>query len=70
MMNWREVKLDERAIRKFFAYTGLTAPPYSLTPPARKMTGGELQEWLKRKKVSWSYSDEVMRNAISLSIRR
>jgi len=66
--DWRETVLGERELRKFFAYTGLTAPPHSLQPPTRKMRGCELQKWLMKQGVTWSYHDENMARSVYLAI--
>ena len=72
---WERIWLGEQEIRRFLAYTGLSAQPYSLTvedflrfPFRRGMTAKSLVRKLRRLGISWSANRDVMRRAILLAI--
>jgi len=71
--NWERIWLGEREIRRFLAYTGLTAPPYNLRvenflkfPFLRGMTARRFVQKLRRLGVTWN--NDVMRRSILLAV--
>jgi len=73
--NWECIWLGEREIRRFLAYTGLTAPPYNLRvenflkfPFLRGMTARRFVQKLRRLGVTWSWNNDAMRRSILLAI--
>lgn len=73
--DWERIWLGEREIRRFLAYTGLTAPPYNLRvenflkfPFLRGMTARRFVQKLRRLGVTWSWNNDAMRRSILLAI--
>ena len=70
---WQRLWLGEREIRKFLAYTGLTAPPYRLSPEnflrgRRGMTAGKFMRLLQRYRITWSLNKDVVRRGVLQAI--
>jgi len=67
--NWQRIWLGEDEIRRFLAYTGLTAPPYRLSPEnflrsRRGMTAGKFMHLLQRYRITWSFNRDVVRRGV------
>jgi len=71
--DWERIWLGEREIRRFLAFTGLSAPPYNLRvenflqfPFLRGMTARRFVQKLRRLGVTWN--NDVMRRSILLAV--
>ena len=73
--NWERIWLGEREIRRFLAFTGLSALPYNLRvenflkfPYLRGMTARRFVQKLRRLGVTWSWNEAVVRRSVLLSV--
>jgi len=73
--SWQSIWLGEREIRRFLAYTGLTAPPYNLRvenflkfPNLRGMTARRFVQKLRRLGVGWSWNGDAVRRSVLLAV--
>ena len=69
--DWERIWMGEKEIRRFLAYTGLSAPPYNLRvehflqfPFLRGISAGKFMKKLHRLGVTWSFNRSVMRRGV------
>jgi len=73
-MYWQRIWLGERELRRFLAYSGLTAPPYNLRVEdflrfGRKgITAGTLMKVLQKRGIAWSWNCDVIRRGVLQAI--
>jgi hypothetical protein len=69
--DWERIWMGEKEIRRFLAYTGLSAPPYNLRvehflkfPFLRGISAGKFMRKLQKLGVTWSFNRDVVRRGV------
>ena len=72
--DWERIWMGRRELRRFLAFTGLTAPPHNLRVEnllprlASGITAGKLFKRLRKFGITWSWNCEVVRRAVLLAV--
>jgi hypothetical protein len=69
--DWERIWMGEKEIRRFLAYTGLSAPPYNLRvehflkfPFLHGISAGKFMRKLQKLGVTWSFNRDVVRHGV------